>query len=198
MAGLILASASEIRARLLANAGVSFDIRPARVDENSVKASLLAEGADGRAIADALAELKAVRVSATVSETLVLGADQVLLFDGQLVNKCEDMAGAAFLLKAMRGKPHQLVSAAVLAKGGRAIWRRLDTVSLWMRPASDAFLEDYLAAEGPEILASVGCYRFESRGAQLFERIEGDYFSILGLPLLPLLAALRDQDVIAK
>jgi septum formation protein len=198
MTVLVLASASSSRARLLQHAGVLFEVHPARVDEDSVKESMLADGAQGRAIADALAELKARRVSAARSDALILGADQVLICDGELFSKAETMEGAAAQLHNLRGKPHLLVTAAVLAKDGAPIWRYVDISTLWMREFSDAFLEAYLASEGDNLLGSVGCYRLETTGTQLFERIEGDYFSILGLPLVPLLVALRQHGVVAR
>ena len=198
MTALVLASASSSRARLLQHAGVPFEVHPARVDEDSVKESMLADGAQGRAIADALAELKACQVSNARPDALVLGADQVLVCDGELFSKAETIDDAAAQLRSLRGKPHLLLTAAVLAKDGTAIWRHVDISTLWMREFSDAFLEAYLAAEGDGLLGSVGCYRLEATGVQLFERIEGDYFSILGLPLVPLLAALRQHGVVAR
>jgi len=194
---LILASASEVRARVLRNVGVAFDIRPAHVDEDAVKDSLLASGAPLRNVADALAELKAVRISNAAPTALVLGADQVLAFEGELVSKCESLDEARNLLRRLRGKKHELISALVLAKGGSAIWRHVETARLTMRDFSDAFVDDYLAAEGKGLLKGVGCYRLEGRGPQLFERIEGDYFAILGLPLVPLLTALRQHGMVA-
>jgi len=198
MTALVLASASSSRAKLLRQAGVPFEVHPAHVDEDSIKESMLADGAQGRAIAEALAELKALRVSSTRPDVLVLGADQVLVCDGELFSKAETMEDAVAQLRSLRGKPHLLVTAAVLAKDGAAIWRHVDISTLWMREFSDAFLGAYLAAEGDGLLGSVGCYRLETTGAQLFERIEGDYFSILGLPLVPLLTALRQQGVVAR
>lgn len=197
MTRLILASASEVRARVLKGAGVDFDIHPAHVDEEAVKDSLLAAKAPLRDVADALAELKALRVSANRPDALVLGADQVLAFEGELVNKCASLDEARTLLRRLRGRSHQLISALVLAKAGGAIWRRAETATLKMRDFSDRFLDDYLASEGEELLKGVGCYRLESRGAQLFERVEGDYFTVLGLPLQSLLAVLRQHGIVA-
>ncbi len=198
MSKLILASASPIRARLLEQARISFEVHAADIDEAGAKTSLLAQGADGPAIAGRLAELKALPVCASNSGALVLGADQLLMFDGKLVSKCADMAQAGALLRQLRSGRHDLITGAVLSRDGVTLWRHVDSASLWMREFSDDFLSEYLAAEGGDILSSVGCYRLEGRGSQLFERIEGDYFSILGLPLLPLLAALREQGVIVK
>jgi septum formation protein len=185
---LVLASASKSRARLLENAGVPFTVRPANVDEDAVKAS----GLDGRAVAERLAELKAT----AVADELVLGADQVLVCDGGLMSKAATLDEAAEQLRMLRNRRHVLVSAVVLASGGAPVWRHVEESALWMRDFSDAFLDSYLAAEGPDILGGVGCYRYEGAGAQLFARVEGDYFSILGLPLVPLLAALREHGVI--
>ncbi len=195
---LILASASTSRARMLKDAGVAFTINPAQVDEDAVKESLLGEGVDVAGVADALAELKALRVSASVPDALVLGADQVLSFEGELISKVADMAAAKTLLLRLSGKRHELISAAVLARNGAALWRHTGRVRLAMRPLSAAFLDNYLAREGNDLLKGVGCYRLEGLGAQLFERVEGDYFSVLGLPLLPLLAQLRELGVLAK
>jgi septum formation protein len=158
---------------------------------------MLSEHADGRAIAGALAELKARRVSASDGEGLVLGADQVLVCEDTLFSKPETHAAARSQLQRLRGRPHQLLTAAVLARAGTPLWRHVDVSTLWMRSFSDAFLEAYLAQEGDAVLGSVGCYRLEGMGVQLFERIDGDYFSILGLPLVPLLAALRQHGVMA-
>lgn len=193
---MILASASEVRARVLHAAGVTFDIVPARVDEDALKQSVLAEKTAPRAVADALAELKALRVSTSHPGQLVLGADQVLVLDGELISKCETLTETSALLKRMRGKAHQLISALVLAKNGAPVWRYVDTAKLSVRAFSDTFLENYIASEGESLLSGVGCYKLEGRGIELFDKIDGDYFTILGLPLLPLLSALREQGVI--
>lgn len=198
MSPLVLASASAVRARLLRAGGVPFEVCPAGVDEDEIKASLLADGTQAAAIADTLAELKAIRVSAKNPQALVLGCDQVLVFEGRMVDKSPDMAGARALLQQLCGKQHILATACVLARGGSPIWRRHEEARLWMRCFSEGFLQDYLSAEGDAILGSVGCYHLEGRGAQLFERVEGDYFSVLGLPLIPLLAVLRDHGVIRQ
>lgn len=194
---MILASASASRKAVLAAAGVPFEAIPAAVDETVLKARLLASGTVLTGIAPALAEAKALAVSADHPEALVLGADQTLLFDGELVSKCADLAGARRLLSRLRGRRHQLVGGLVLARGGAPVWRHTETSNLAMRAFSDAFLDAYLEEEGAAILGCVGCYRLEGLGAQLFEAVEGDYFSILGLPLQPLLAELRRQGVIA-
>ncbi len=194
MTRLVLASASTSRARTLRAAGVPFTVEPAYVDEDAAKAS----GADGTTVAAALAELKALRVSASHPADLVLGADQVLVCEGKLLSKAESLADAATQLKFLRGKPHTLISALALAQGNAVIWSHSDEARLRVRDFSDAFLDGYLQAEAEAVLGSVGCYRLEGPGAQLFDSVEGDYFSILGLPLLPLLAILREHGVIAR
>ena len=198
MTALVLASASQSRANILRNAGVSFVPAPAYVDEDAVKQSMLAAVHPHRAVADALAELKAVRISSAHPGALVLGADQVLSFGAELVSKSNNMADARALLQRLRGKSHNLLSAAVLVKDGAPVWRHVAKATLAMRDFSDAFLDRYLASEGEDMLSGVGCYRLEGRGAQLFARVEGDYFAILGLPLIPLLSALREQGVIPQ
>jgi septum formation protein len=193
----ILASTSRSRARLLAAAQVPFTaIRPA-VDEDAAKEALLRRGQGPRAIASALAEAKALAISEGMPGALVLGADQVMEFETKLVNKSADLAEARRQLLALRGKVHHLHTAAVLAEAGQAVWLYASSARLCMRAFSSHFLDDYLAREGEASLAGVGCYRLEGMGAQLFETVEGDYFSILGLPLLPLLAELRQRGVIA-
>jgi septum formation protein len=195
---MILASASQSRATVLKSAGIEFDVIPARVDEDAVKDSMLATNQPHRVIADALAELKAVRVSAANPGVLVIGADQVLSFAGELVSKCATMDEARALLLRLRGRTHELYSAAVMAKDGAPVWRHVERARLTMYPVSDRFIEDYLARKGESLLSGVGCYRLEDDGAQLFSHVAGDYFAILGLPLIQLLSALREQGVIAK
>ncbi len=191
----ILASASRSRAEILRGADVRFSIHPAHIDEDAIKRDM--RGAGEHAIAEKLAELKALSVSTEHPQDLVLGADQVLMLDDELFSKAETLDAAAAQLRRLRGRPHQLIGALVLARNGKSVWRHVDIATLWARDFSEDFLKAYLAAEGDALLGSVGCYRLEGMGAQLFERIEGDYFSILGLPLLPLLAALRDHGVLA-
>ena len=199
---IVLASGSATRARLLKSAGVAFEIRPPQVDEDAVKAALRAENAGARRIADALAERKALKIAQShpdaLADALVIGSDQVLAFGGELVSKCESMAEARALLMRLRGKKHELISAVVLAKAGQPVWRHVESASLWMTDFSDMFLDDYLASEGEDLLAGVGCYRIEGKGLQLFSRIDGDYFCVLGLPMLPLLSALRNRGALAK
>lgn len=192
MTPLILASGSAIRAQLLRNAGLQFEIVRPHVDEDAVKAGLRAEGLNPRDQADALAEVKALSVSRRRSG-YVIGADQMLEFEGEAYDKSPDLAAARDALRRLRGKSHELQGAICVAKDGAVIWRHIETSKLTMRSFSDEFLDDYLNRVGDAALASVGAYQLEGLGAQLFERIEGDYFAILGLPLLPLLAFLREH-----
>jgi septum formation protein len=191
---LILASGSAARRRMLEAAGLTFSVESPRVDEEAAKASLRAEGLKPRDQADALAELKALSVSRG-REGFVISADQMLAVDGAVLDKPKNLAEAREHLLRLRGKTHELLTAAVVAKEGAIIWRHVDVPKLRMRPFSDAFLDDYIARAGDATLRSVGAYQLEGLGAQLFERVEGDYFSVLGLPLLPLLHFLREQGV---
>jgi septum formation protein len=193
----ILASGSASRKRVLEAVGVPFTAVPADIDEDRLKDELLTGGAELASVAGALADAKALHVSRTQPDALVLGADQALLFEDELVSKCADLAAARALLSRLRGKPHRLTSALTLAQGGAVLWRHNANSTLHMRDFSDAFLEAYLSTEGEGILGCVGCYKLEGLGSQLFDSVEGDYFSILGLPLQPLLAELRGQGVIA-
>ncbi|HEX4709327.1 Maf family protein [Phenylobacterium sp.] len=194
-AALVLASKSATRRAVLDGAGVPFEAAGSGVDEETAKAELLATGASPRQVAEALAERKALAVSRGRPE-LVIGADQTLEFEGRLYDKAETMDDARARLQALRAKPHQLHSAVVVARDGAVVWRETESATLTMRGFSDDFLEDYLATEGDAALGSVGCYRLEGMGVQLFSRIEGDYFTILGLPLIGLLELLRRQGVL--
>jgi len=195
---LILASASPVRLAMLTAAGIAAEAAPARIDEADVKTAMLAEAAPPRDIADKLAELKALRISARRPGALVLGADQVLVSGGRLFDKPATLAEARAQLQALRGRSHRLLSAAVLALDGQPIWRHVGTATLTMRPFTDAFLDAYLAQIGDLALTSVGCYHLEGRGAQLFATVQGDYFTILGLPLLELLGVLRARGVLIE
>lgn len=191
---LILASGSAARRQMLEAAGLAFEVDAPRVDEEAAKASLRAAGLEPRDQADALAELKALSVSRTRPD-FVIGADQMLAIGGEVFDKPKDTNEARQHLSRLRGQTHELITAAVVAREGAIIWRHIDTPKLRMRAFSDAFLDDYMARAGEHVLRSVGAYQLEGLGAQLFERVEGDYFSVLGLPLLPLLAFLREHDI---
>lgn len=195
---LILASASSARASLLRGAGVDIDIIPARIDEDEVKASLRAERAHPRDQADILAEMKAVAISRAHPGRLVLGADQILSFKGEAYDKPRDMAEARSQLETLRGQRHELQSAAVIALDGEPIWRHVGVARLIMRPFTDEFLTDYLNQIGDDVLTTVGGYKLEGRGAQLFARVDGDYFAILGLPLIETLGFLRVRGALTE
>jgi len=195
---LILASSSSSRRMMLEAAGVSFSIVAPNVDEGLMKDVLAGDAADAGLVADALAEAKAVAVSERHLDTLVLGADQVLRCGEQLFDKAMDPIEAEATLRALRNMEHELISAVVLARGGVPVWRRSESAWLRMRDFSDQFLAEYLAAELPDILGSVGCYRIEGRGAQLFTEVKGDQFCIRGLPLIPVLDALRHFGALAS
>jgi septum formation protein len=185
-----LASKSSARQAILRNAGVAFEAVGSGVDEDATKAGLLGEGASPREVADALAELKAVKVSAK-RPGLVIGSDQTLDLDGALFDKVDTVEAARAQLIKLRGKTHKLHSAVVVARDGRPIWRVVETSKLSARDFSDAWLDGYLDRNAPDILSSVGCYFLEGEGVQMFDRIDGDYFSILGLPIMGLFDFLR-------
>ena len=194
-APLILASASPSRRQMLQNAGLDFEIEPSGVDEDEVKRSLFGERASAQDIAATLAELKAVRVSTRRPGAMVIGADSTLACDGRLHDKPADLAAARTQLQALRGRTHELISSVVVASNGARLWHATDTGRLTMRPFTDSFLDAYLARAGEAVCASVGAYQLEGLGAHLFSRIEGDYFTVLGLPLLPLLNFLAEHGI---
>lgn len=187
---ITLASQSSARQMILRNAGVTFDAVSPGVDEDAAKAGLLAETVTPRDIADALAEMKAVKVS-TKRSGLVIGADQTLDLNGRLIDKAVSLDEARARLLELRGTTHKLHSAVVVARDGQPIWRVVESAKLSVRPFSEAWLDQYIERRGEALLWSVGCYELEGEGVQLFDKIEGDYFTILGLPLIGLLDFLR-------
>lgn len=196
---LILASESASRRAMLEAAGVPHDAMAAGVDEEAAKAALRAEGCNARSLADALAELKSLRVSRRIPGALVLGCDQTLsLESGEMIDKAENREDAARILRLLSGKAHYLHSAAVVSLGGAPVWRHLERVKMTVRPLSDAFIEQYLDAEWEQVRWCVGCYRIEGPGVQLFSRVEGSQFAIQGLPLIPLLDYLRTRGVLTS
>ncbi len=195
---LILASASKSRATLMRAAGLSFEQIPAHVDEDAIKASMKAEGATAADCALALAEFKAGTISMRHPEALVIGADQMLDCDGQWFDKPKDLEGARNHLKTLRGKTHVLPTSVTIALNGAPIWHHTSLPRLSVRAFSDAFLDEYVAAVGDALTSSVGAYHLEGRGAQIFTKVEGDFFTVLGLPLLELLAFLREHRVVTS
>ena len=184
---IILASGSAIRGQMLRQAAVPHEVQVARVDEEMIKSSLISAGAPPRDIADALAELKASKVSDKNPGALVIGCDQVLDHKGVLLNKPEKPAAALEQLKSMRADRHTLLSAAVIYENGKPLWRHIGQVRLRMRDASDAYLESYVDRNWESIRHAVGAYKLEEEGVRLFSHIEGDYFNVLGMPLLEIL-----------
>lgn len=181
---------------MLDAAGVPYRAEPAHIDEAAIKQALLDEGQKPRAIADALAEAKALKISARFPDALVIGSDSVVSVNGALFDKPIDRADAARHLAQFSGQDMVLTSAVVLAQGGAPVWRHVDAAHLSVRPLSAGFIEQYLASEWPAIAGTVGCFRIEAMGVQLFAQMRGDHFTILGMPLLPLLDALRRYQVL--
>ena len=195
---LVLASNSSIRAQLLRNAHVEFESVTARVDEDMIRRALEAEGATPREIADALAESKARKVSAKRPGALVLGCDQVLDFQGEVFSKPVDRDDARRQLQKLRGQRHMLLSAAVIYRDGEPLWRFVGVVRLFMRQFSDAYLDQYLDRNWDEIQHCVGGYMLEAEGVRLFEKVDGDYFTVLGMPLVEILSYLTLQGELPK
>ncbi|MFQ6007279.1 MAG: Maf family protein [Woeseia sp.] len=195
---VVLASSSRVRARLLENAGVMVIPDPPGVDEQEIKGALRAEGASPASVVEALAELKALRVSLRHRGALVVGADQMLVCGGTWFDKPADSARARADLMALRGRTHELICGACVARDGMRLWHHLASARLTMRSFSDEFIDGYLETLGEAALDSVGVYQLEGLGTQLFSQVDGDFFTILGLPMLPLLAFLRDHEVVAQ
>ena len=194
---LVLASTSKTRARLLYSAGLTFRSEAPGLDEAAMREAISGKGMLGpHDIAEVLARAKAEAVSDTAQDAFVIGGDQVLAFEDQIVNKPENMEAARVQLLDLNGKTHQLHTAVALATNGGTVWAYTDVTMLTMRKLSPEFIGRYLAAAGDAVLSSVGAYQIESIGIQLFEKIEGDFFSVLGLPLLPLFDALRREGAI--
>jgi len=193
---IILASGSRIRADLLRNAGLDFEVQTPRIDEETIKQALLAEQAPPRDIADTLAEMKARKVADKNPDAMVIGCDQVLAFQNGILSKPRDRDDARAHLSAMRGERHMLLSAAVIYHAGKPIWRHVGQVRLRMRDVSDGYLDAYIERNWDDIRTSVGAYQLEAEGVRLFHSIEGDYFHVLGMPLLELLAFLTLRGVI--
>jgi septum formation protein len=196
MSSLVLASKSAVRTRLLAAAGVEFEAVDSGLDETVAKAGLVGQTPD--AVALALAEAKALRVSKARPDALVIGADQTLDFEGRLFDKAASLTEARERLVMLRGRSHRLHAGIAVVRGDRIVWRKCATSSLTMRDFSDAWLDGYLERNPGSALSSVGCYELEGEGAQLFDRIIGDYFAILGLPLLGLLGCLRKEGALPQ
>lgn len=195
---IILASGSPIRARLLDQVGIPFDVQVPRIDESSLRASLESDQVSPRNIADALSEAKAVRVSAKNPGRLVLGSDQLLVLDGTIYAKPESRDDALTHLKTFQGKSHDLIAGAVIAEDGAPIWRHIETVKLQMRTLTDDALNLYLDQAWPDVSGCVGCYELEAEGLGLFSRISGDYHAALGLPILPVLSYLSTRGSVSS
>ncbi|MEM1133492.1 MAG: nucleoside triphosphate pyrophosphatase [Pseudomonadota bacterium] len=196
---LILASQSQSRQTMLRNAGVPFVAQAAHVDEETLRDGLVDRGTSPRNIADALAEAKALKISLTHGDALVLGSDQILeTADGSMLSKAPSPDAAKAHLQRLSGQRHTLHSAAVIAENGEPIWRALESVTMIMRPLSDSFIDQYVAANWESIRYCVGCYQIEGAGAQLFARIDGSHFAILGMPLFPVLGFLRERGMLQK
>lgn len=195
---IILASRSPTRQKLLKNAGIPFEVVAPSIDEAALQESLSSEGLGVRDMADALAEFKAQSISIRKPGVLVLGSDQTMALDGAFLTKTPDRAAAQKKLMHLRGNTHHLYSAAVICENGRALWRVVGQAKLTMRNFSDEFLEDYLDREFENVSHSLGAYHYEGQGVQLFEKVEGDYFTILGMPLLQIISYLRVRGILKE
>lgn len=198
MSAVVLASGSAARAKMLRDAGIIVEAQPVAVDEEAVRESCRAEGMDAAATAVTLAWMKAERASRKFPGDLVIGADQMLDLNGEWLEKPATLEGLRAQLLKLRGRRHELISAVVAVKDGERLWHAVERARLTVRPFSDAFLTWYLETAGAAVLSAVGGYHLESIGSQLFSRVEGDYFTVLGLPLLPLLGFLREHGVVTS
>ncbi len=198
MTHIILASGSDIRAELLRQARVDFRVEKLRVDEEAIRDALIADGAKPRDVADALAEAKARRVSAKHPDQLVLGCDQVLDFEGTILSKPDTQEQAIAQLRGFRGKRHMLLSAAVIYEDAKPVWRHVGQVRLFVRDSSDAWIEDYVTRNWDSIRHAVGAYKLEEEGVRLFTQVEGDYFNVLGMPLLEILSYLTLRGTLPR
>tara|TARA_B110001450_G_scaffold11305_1_gene10930 strand:+ start:77 stop:676 length:600 start_codon:yes stop_codon:yes gene_type:complete len=193
---IILASESQIRKKLLLQAEVNFQSIVAKIDEDTIKESLKNEGAKPKDISDALAEYKAIRVANNFPTDLIIGCDQILVCDNEIISKARTLNDAKETLKLLRGKSHQLLSSVVIYDNNKPVWRTTSRAQLFMRDFTDEYLEYYIKTSGTDILSSVGCYLLENNGVNLFNRIQGDYFTVLGFPLLEVLDFLRKRELI--
>ena len=193
---IILASESQIRKKLLLQAEVNFQPIAAKIDEDTIKESLKDEGAKPKDISDALAEYKAIRVANNFPTDIIIGCDQILVCNNEIISKARTLNEAKETLKLLRGKSHQLLSSAVIYDNNKPVWRTTSRAQLFMRDFTDEYLEYYIKTSGTDILSSVGCYLLENNGVNLFNRIQGDYFTVLGFPLLEVLDFLRKRELI--
>ncbi|MDC1246374.1 Maf family nucleotide pyrophosphatase [Amylibacter sp.] len=193
---IILASGSKIRSKLLLQAEVNFQSIAAKIDEDTIKESLRNEGAKPKDISDALAEYKAIRVANNFPTDIIIGCDQILVCNNEIISKARTLNEAKETLKLLRGKSHQLLSSAVIYDNNKPVWRTTSRAQLFMRDFTDEYLEYYIKTSGTDILSSVGCYLLENNGVNLFNRIQGDYFTVLGFPLLEVLDFLRKRELI--
>ena len=192
---IILASGSPTRKQILEDSGVIFEVVVRPIDEASIKSAMIQEGASKLSIVSTLAELKSIKVSSE-SSGLVIGADQIMVFDGAIYDKPKTIEEARERLMAIRNQTHYLMGSVVVSEGGVSVWRHSSKVELKARSFTDKFIDNYINQEGEALLQTVGAYRFEKRGSQLFSSVKGDFFSVLGLPLLPLLDYLRTRNAI--